>query len=83
MSDPRGADRSVACRPSALLAGDVERSDRSASSPSSAVVRWTEAEGSEPEGSEAVFSRQSINQESQRGGVWSLSEWIMGTPNLH
>ena len=24
-----------------------------------------------------------IYQESQRGGVWSLSEWIMGTLNLH
>ena len=22
-------------------------------------------------------------QESQRGGFGSLSEWIMGTPNLH
>ena len=22
-----------------------------------------------------------IHQESQRGGVWSVSEWIIGTPN--
>ena len=28
------------------------------------------------------FYRIYLPQGSQRGGVWSLSEWIVGTPNL-
>ena len=34
-----------------------------------------------------TLNQRSLNhltcQQSQRGGAWSLSEWIMGTPNLH
>ena len=34
------------------------------------------------EGHECLGPRRRRCQGSQRGGVWSLSDWIMGTPNL-